>query len=593
MLVALLLRRSTNDELQADSLRVQEQVLRHFAKTNSHTIVRTYKESASGRQIAGRDVFQSLLDDVRRGAPYEAILVRDVSRWGRFENPDESAFYEFFCQLHGVRVIYVEEPFEGESSPYAALMKSIKRVLAAEFSREKAHLVQSSQARVVREGFMHGGPAPFGMRRILVRMDGAYLHNLSPGDRKTLGNTRVKLAPGDAAQAAVVQRIFHEYADLGRSLEEIACDLRKDGSRGTRGGTWSPGRVSYILCNPVYAGMLRYTRTDGDTRSQMYNYRDDHTNERVVLTRGAHQGIVPEEQWERAHDRIRGRTRRQTNADLARELSLAFTKWGFVSEQVVESVGVSWDTYANRFERGYQEALEFASRDVLSATAAAVRAHLAAYFTLENLDEGWLVEGALHVRVKHSFPRAGRHGLHWEFTFSGTEPEDVTIGLAFAPVPTLKHVETFIFHTQRLRRVPHRRRPRVIAQQSRKDRRFGPDASLEHAIRYALFWQCTASDRLLIDALRGQALVNLSAVARTLQWPQHVVATRYERLVARGVALPPLQRKPGRRITVTCPDCLSARQLRPSQALQLTTHLCITCQRERYRHLLRQGRPSR
>jgi hypothetical protein len=63
-------------------------------------------------------------------------LVLDVSRWGRFQDVDESAYYEFLCRQSGVRVQYCAESFVNDLSPYSNLVKAIKRMMAAEYSRE-------------------------------------------------------------------------------------------------------------------------------------------------------------------------------------------------------------------------------------------------------------------------------------------------------------------------------------------------------------------------------------------------------------------------------------------------------------------------
>lgn len=97
---------------------------------------------------------------MKRGPDFTAVLVRDVSRWSRAENTDEAGFYEFICRTNGVQVLYVDETFGPEQSPYALLMKSVKRAMAAEFSLEKARNVRSSQARLVRLGFWPTGSVP-------------------------------------------------------------------------------------------------------------------------------------------------------------------------------------------------------------------------------------------------------------------------------------------------------------------------------------------------------------------------------------------------------------------------------------------------
>jgi DNA invertase Pin-like site-specific DNA recombinase len=72
------------------------------------TIVRTYKdEGRSGLRIKGRAGLLKLIGDVSSGkADFDHILVYDVSRWGRFQDVDESAHYEFVCKQNGIKVAY-------------------------------------------------------------------------------------------------------------------------------------------------------------------------------------------------------------------------------------------------------------------------------------------------------------------------------------------------------------------------------------------------------------------------------------------------------------------------------------------------------
>jgi DNA invertase Pin-like site-specific DNA recombinase len=67
-------------------------------------IVRTYAdEGKSGLSVEGRDAFKRLIADVVEGrADFEMILVYDVSRWGRFQDTDESAYYEYICKRAGI-----------------------------------------------------------------------------------------------------------------------------------------------------------------------------------------------------------------------------------------------------------------------------------------------------------------------------------------------------------------------------------------------------------------------------------------------------------------------------------------------------------
>ncbi len=49
-------------------------------------------------------------------AQFKVILVYDVSRWGRFQDVDEAAHYEFLCRSASVPVRYCAEQFENDGS---------------------------------------------------------------------------------------------------------------------------------------------------------------------------------------------------------------------------------------------------------------------------------------------------------------------------------------------------------------------------------------------------------------------------------------------------------------------------------------------
>ena len=75
-------------------------VLRTFAVQKRHSVLehRVFSESKSGRDAEGRSEFLRLIGIITSGtADFEAVLVRDVSRWGRFDNADQAAYYDFLC----------------------------------------------------------------------------------------------------------------------------------------------------------------------------------------------------------------------------------------------------------------------------------------------------------------------------------------------------------------------------------------------------------------------------------------------------------------------------------------------------------------
>ena len=125
-------------EHQQYSLDNQEAAIRAYASEHGFSVVTTYRDSAkSGVVLKHRSGLRELLKDVMSGCcRFEAILVYDVTRWGRFQDNDEAAHYEFMCRSAGVPIIYCAEPFQNDGSAPDALMKALKRSMAGEYSRE-------------------------------------------------------------------------------------------------------------------------------------------------------------------------------------------------------------------------------------------------------------------------------------------------------------------------------------------------------------------------------------------------------------------------------------------------------------------------
>src|SRR6266545_2846505 len=156
-------------DYQKYSIENQAAMIAAYARLNKLSIVRTYRdEGESGLNIKNRAGLTQLLEDVRSGnADFGHILVYDVSRWGRFQDIDESAHYEFVCKQNGIKVAYCAEQFLNDGSLLSSIVKNIKRVMAAEYSRELGVKVHTGQSRVAALGYRVGGPLTFGLRREL------------------------------------------------------------------------------------------------------------------------------------------------------------------------------------------------------------------------------------------------------------------------------------------------------------------------------------------------------------------------------------------------------------------------------------------
>ena len=184
-----------------------------YAAQRNLTIVHTYADHGrSGVRLDGREELQRLIRDVQSGqADFKVILVYGISRWGRFQDADESAYYEFMRKEAGIRVAYCAEQFENDGSLVSAILKNIKRVMAGEYSRELSTKVFVGQCRGATLGFWQGGPAGYGMRRQLIDENGKPKGRLEYGQQKNLQSDRVMLVPGPQSEVKIIRRIFNSF----------------------------------------------------------------------------------------------------------------------------------------------------------------------------------------------------------------------------------------------------------------------------------------------------------------------------------------------------------------------------------------------
>ena len=249
-------------EHQQYSTANQDDVIQEYADKRNFEIVKTYAdEGKSGLNVAGRRSIKKLIDDVQSGeADFKAILVYDISRWGRFQDADESAYYEYLCKRAGIAVHYCAEQFENDGGPTSTIIKSVKRAMAGEYSRELSTKVFKGQCRLIELGYRQGGPAGFGLRRMLIDQTGEHKGVLDRGEQKSLQTDRVILVKGPDNESETVRWIYSQFVNEGKREREIAVNLNEQGIRTDLGRDWNRGTVRQILTNEKYIGNNVYNR---------------------------------------------------------------------------------------------------------------------------------------------------------------------------------------------------------------------------------------------------------------------------------------------------------------------------------------------
>jgi DNA invertase Pin-like site-specific DNA recombinase len=259
--VAQYVRMST--EHQQYSTENQSLAILQYAQANEMEIVRTYSDHGkSGLTLAGRAGLRQLLEDVeRKDVDFTAVLVYDVSRWGRFQNPDQGASYEYALTSAGILVHYCAEQFKNDGTLSSALLKTVKRGMAGEYSRELSVKVWAGQRRLIELGFRQGGPAGYGLCRHLIDQERNFRQVLRPGDRKSLQTDRVILVPGPEDEVKTVRDIYQWFNHEGKNERDIADRLNSRGIVWESNRLWTRGIVHQILTNHKYIGTNVFNRS--------------------------------------------------------------------------------------------------------------------------------------------------------------------------------------------------------------------------------------------------------------------------------------------------------------------------------------------
>ncbi|MBB5691963.1 DNA invertase Pin-like site-specific DNA recombinase, partial [Roseomonas alkaliterrae] len=312
----------------------QSAAIRKYAEERGIEIVRTYADHGkSGLSLAGRSGLKSLIDDVRAGrADFDLILVYDVSRWGRFQDADESAFYEYQCRKAGIQVEYCIDGFENDGSPVATIVKGVKRALAGEGSRLLSVRVFAGQGRLIELGFRQGGPAGFGLRRYLLDGAGNRKAPLTRGEQKSLQTDRVILVPGPAEEVDAVRWIYRSFVEEGRSENEIATLLNAQGISTDLGRPWTRGTVHQVLINEKYVGDNVWNRISCKLQGARVRNRPD----MWIRRDGAFEPLVDRMLFEAAQIIIRERSRRLTDEEMLEVLRTILANRGYLSGLVID-----------------------------------------------------------------------------------------------------------------------------------------------------------------------------------------------------------------------------------------------------------------
>src|SRR4030042_6873696 len=225
-------RKSTDiEDKQILSIEAQITELRAFAKQNNLNVVETFIEKQSAK-IPGRPIFNSMLKKIENGEA-NGILSWHPDRLARNSVDGGRIIYLIDCgRISGLKF----PQFWFEPTPQGKCMLNIA------FGQSK-YYVDSLSENTKR-----------GLRQKVRR--GEY-PTLAP--MGYINDSRTKTIVVDKKKSSVIRKAFQLYTENNSRLEDISDFLAQNGIKSKKDNKLHRDRISYLLSNPFYIGLFRYS----------------------------------------------------------------------------------------------------------------------------------------------------------------------------------------------------------------------------------------------------------------------------------------------------------------------------------------------
>jgi len=328
---AMYIRMST--ELQVESPENQEREIRTYAVKYGIEIVKAYSDlGVSGMTAEKREQFQALLDDVEQGRnAYNIVLYLDESRWGRFVNSREAEYHRMRLERKNVVCQSCDQPLTLASNIAERIITLLRDESASDYCRQLSQKVFIGQCNLIMKGYRQGGPAGFGLRRMLLDESGKPKQELAIGQRKSLQTERVVLVPGPQSEREKTCWIYDQFI-AGVSENQIAEQLNAEGWKTDFGRPWTRGTVREVLSNEKYIGNNLFNRRSGKLKSKS---RDNPENE-WIRKEGAFSPVVDADRFCMVQDIIKERNKKLSDSELLEQLKKLQSHKGMLSAMIID-----------------------------------------------------------------------------------------------------------------------------------------------------------------------------------------------------------------------------------------------------------------
>lgn len=327
-------------------------------RTGSANIGELYVDDGISGSELNRPGLDKLIADLKADRSISHVFVHKRDRLARPHRTSDGARREEEIVELGVTIVFENEIVEprrpGEDDTVEVVTRDLEYSRSGRYSYELSDRVLKTAWLIAGEGYRLGGPAPYGIVRILVDASGKEVEELPLGKKVDQPGCRVRIKPKDWGKIRVWVSIIEQF-EKGLGARAIANRLTAQGiptpaagSKRKRNGidvpvstAWHSETVMQLLRNPAIIGLQAYGRQSAGTHKRWSpdGPRDIDDRDVVIDSDGCehlrliynevgeymtapagYEPLVEPERWHRIQEMLANRTNPQVRKPKSRAL---------------------------------------------------------------------------------------------------------------------------------------------------------------------------------------------------------------------------------------------------------------------------------
>lgn len=305
--VALYIRISLEDgdmqdgKTESNSITNQRELLRKYLSEKEEfrgaAVQEFFDDGYTGRNFE-RSGFQKMIEQCRMGK-IGCIVVKDLLRLGRNYVEVGNLLEQVFPFL-GIRVVSVNDGYDSDAfiGQTGGLDVAFKNLVYNLYSKDLSNKVKSAVRTRMRRGeYM----SPFGI--FGYRKSPEDIHKLAVDEEAAVIIRRIFWMVGDGMPRKEVVRVLNEENVPTAAVYKQQKGCSRDWSQEGKKGGWNTSMVAKIIRDERYAGHMVGHKKAYESLDSKHQVAVDESE--WVIVRNTHEGIVTQEEFDRANANMR------------------------------------------------------------------------------------------------------------------------------------------------------------------------------------------------------------------------------------------------------------------------------------------------